>query len=376
MEPLCQIPWSWLEIDLDKRNIRNCCKTKWYKDEDFKLFQHDEIIKRRVDFLNGVKSDDCSHCWKLEELKQPSYRQFTKRNPYLRTDNFDLNTSVPSTLSINLGSLCNMSCSYCSEEYSTVWAAEKKIPIELDLVNHFELKILNWLESILFDDKLKHLILIGGEPTISPSFYKILKLLKFIGPKRSKPLKVTIQTNGMFNVRQRESIIEYSNISNCHFTYRFSIDAVGKRAEFIRNGLDWIFFKNNFEALMLSSAKVTIHPTLSIYSIGGLKDLLDWVDSYNYQWEDFGQNHLEAPYEMSLRSLGKLSKELMSGFPTYKNKKIQEYFIRTLLFVESFKEEPNIEEIFRGIDYHSSRSKIPKEDAISDLLNLLNKYTI
>jgi uncharacterized Fe-S cluster-containing radical SAM superfamily protein len=376
MEPLCHIPWSWLEIDLDKKNIRNCCKTKWYTDDDFKLFQHDEILKRRVDFLNGIKSDDCLHCWKLEELGQPSYRQFTKNSPYLKTDNFNIDTSVPSTLSINLGSLCNIACSYCNEEYSTVWAAEKKIPIKLDLVNHFELKILNWLESIILNNKLKHLILIGGEPTINPSFYKILELLKSIGPNRSNPLKVTIQTNGMFSIRQRNSIIEYSNIPNCHFTYRFSIDAVGARAEFIRNGLDWECFKNNFEALMAGSARVTIHPTLSIYSLGGLKDLLDWVESYDYEWEDFGSNHLEGPHEMSLRSLGNLSQELIPNLPIYKNKKIQEYSVRTTRFIKSFKEEPDIKDIIRGIGYHSSRSKIPKEDAIPDLLNLLDKYSI
>lgn len=375
MQPICHLPWTWLDIDLDKKIIRNCCKTNWIPDPEFKLFNNDAIVKRRIEFLEGKRSNDCTHCWKLEDAGQMSYRQYTKTNPYLQTDTFDLNASVPGTLSISLGSLCNLSCSYCNEDYSTIWAVEKKIPIKLDIVNHFEIQILSWLESILNNDKLKHIVLIGGEPSINPSFYKILELLKTHAPVRTSPLKISVHTNGMFNESQLTQILNSSDIKNCTFTYRFSTDAIGQRSEFIRKGLQWDKFKHNFEALKQSPLKVTVHPTLSIFSLGGLAELLDWINSYgDYDWEDFGLNHVEFPTELSLRSLGVHAKELLPKLPQYKNKTIQKYLVRVLVFVNGFKNAPDFAAVKSSLEYHSSRSDIPKENVVPELIRLLNTH--
>lgn len=375
MEPICHLPWTWLDIDLDKKIIRNCCKTKWIPDPEFKLFNNDAIVKRRTEFLQGQKSADCSHCWKLEDAGQLSYRQYTKSNVYLQTTTFDTDTDVPSSLSISLGSLCNLSCSYCNEDYSTIWAVEKKIPIKLDIVNHFEIQILAWLESILNSDRLKQIVLIGGEPTINPSFYKILELLKKHAPNRNTPLKISVHTNGMFNESQLTQILNCAGIKNCSFTYRFSTDAVGQRSEFIRKGLEWNKFIQNFETLKQSSLKITVHPTLSIFSLGGLVEFLDWINSYgDYDWEDFGLNHVEFPSELSLRALGIHAKELLPKFPQYKNRTIQQYLVRVILFVNGFKNQPDFSSVKSALDYHSSRSNISKENVVPELIKLLNTH--
>jgi MoaA/NifB/PqqE/SkfB family radical SAM enzyme len=379
MKYKCDIPWSWLEINLDNKQIRSCCKTSWIHDQENKLFQHNQLIERRNDFLTNQQPLDCEYCWTLEKENKKSYRFITSGNPYLQTNDYSLDIKFPKTLSLNLGNLCNISCSYCNEEYSSVWASEKRIPIKFDKNLNFENSIFEFIGEGLINEKIQHIILIGGEPTINPNFFKLLEIIKNITTDRKTPLKVTIQTNGMFNDIQLEKIINYHNLKNVFFTYRFSIESIEERAEFIRTGLVWKVFIKNFEELMSVSNKHTnfktaIHPTLNIYALEGLNDFFKWIDSYqNYNWETFGLNFVDDQH-IGLRSLGIHCNELVQPLQIYKNKSITTYALNAKKFIKSFYNVPTKEDLLniqKLYEINSKRSKIDVDVAIPELKNLI-----
>lgn len=378
----CAIPWTWLEVNLANSKIRSCCKTDWISDSNQDLFLHPIILQRRQDFLDGKKPESCNHCWTIEDRGHKSYRQHTKLNQYLQTNNLDLNVNVPKTLSINIGNLCNLACVYCNEEYSTVWSVEKNIPIVDNSHLEFETNFINWLGSIITNDHLQHIILIGGEPTIAPSFYKILELINNLVEVRKIKLKVTIQTNGMFNNNQLLRMINLSKQPNAIFSYRFSIESVGQQAELIRTGLKWNIFQDNFRSMLEHSKSqpnfdVTVHPTINVLCLEGFENFLRWLDSFDKEtWDHFGWNHLEWPSEFSLLTLGRYSRELWDCPINFKNTQLIKYSIQIKKYLESFDAIPSQEQLIHikdSLDLHCSRAKLTP-DVVPKLQNLLDKY--
>jgi organic radical activating enzyme len=379
---LCSIPWTWLEVNLSNSKIRSCCKTDWISDNNQDLFLHPVIIQRRQDFLDGKRPESCNQCWTIEDRGHTSYRQHTKLNQYLQTTDLDLDVDVPKTLSINIGNLCNLACVYCNEEYSTVWSVEKHIPILDNLHLEFENKFINWLGSIVTNDHLQHIILIGGEPTIAPSFYKILELIDNLVKVRKTKLKVTIQTNGMFNKNQLLKMIDLSKQPNAIFSYRFSIESVGQQAELIRTGLKWNVFQDNFKSMLehsksQSNFDVTVHPTVNILCLEGFEDFLRWLDSFDKEsWDHFGWNHLEWPSEFSLLTLGRYSRELWSCPTNFKNIQLIKYSLQIKQYLGSFDTVPSQEQlnhIKKSLDLHCSRAKLTP-NVVPKLQKLLDKY--
>lgn len=380
MNPSCNIPWTWLEIDVLNNKIRNCCKTAWINDDATLLFVHPTLINRREQFLNNERPTDCAHCWKLEDRNQISYRQYTKSNSFLQTTNFNLTSIIPVTLSINFGNLCNLACSYCNEEYSSKWAIEKSIPVKIEKNLDFETNVFQYIDQLIVNDNFRHLILIGGEPTIDPKFYQLLKLLELRSATRKLPLRITVQTNGMYNENHRELLIKISHLKNIIITYRYSIEAVEEQAEFIRTGLDWKKFEDNFKHMVNSSKtnklNVTVHPTINLYCLENFDKFLSWIDQFDCRtWEDFGMNHLEGPPEMSLSTLGMHSKDLWN-IAEYKNQNVKNYSEKIRKFVESFNQLPtnfNLEIIQQGYHKNSKRSGISINDAIPELNTLITR---
>lgn len=377
--PICNIPWTWLEIDLAQNRIRNCCKTNWINDNNLLLFDHPIIIERRSNFLKNIRVSDCNHCWRLEDSGQISYRQYTKQNQYLQTNSFPLLGNVPKTLTINFGNLCNLSCSYCSEEYSSKWAIEKSIPVVIEKNLNLKKSVFDYIKKILLDNNLYHLILIGGEPTINPQFYQLLDYIQENIYKRSTQLKITVQTNGMYSSKDRGSLITICRSKNIKITYRFSIESIGSSAEFSRTGLNWEKFNSNFRFMyentnFNTNLGIAIHPTLNLYCIESFSKFLSWMEDFDLdRLEDFGFNHVEYPIGISLRTLGKYSRLLWNN-SSYNNRKLQIYAQRVKNFLDSFNNVPKTEDLeIIQTEYikTSMRSGIKIEDAIPNLDNLV-----
>ena len=375
----CHMPWTWLEINIANGKIRSCGRTPWVDDQtDF--FNNKFLIERRQEFLQGSRPIDCKSCWILEDNNQLSKRQFSKQISILQTNNFDLYVDFPRMLSINLGNLCNLACVYCSEKDSTIWAVEKNIPIVNHSCTDFETSAMKWIESVIISEELTNIELIGGEVTIMPSLYTILDKIVAL---RTKPLGVVLYSNAMFNDSHFSRIQKYVE-ENKHikFLFRISIESVGESAEFIRTGLKWDKFNNNFKqlhnlSLINENLSITVIPTLNLYCLENLQNFLYWLDSFGqYTWLRFGINHVSGPAPLAISTLGVYCRQLVNVAPIYNNAYINKYAQEINQFINSFNDPPceNYLKIIQdGYIKNGIRSGIEPSSVIPKLIELIGR---
>ncbi len=236
---LCLYRWTQPCIQIDSGATKLCCKTKGenpseteIKNNKSEVILNSEFNKnRRREMLNGIRHKDCEQCWTLEEKGLKSPRQgfrsfmnyFIKNGIYksryeLALKMLDdkealIESHNPFMLEISLGNLCHLSCIYCSEEYSSKWAAEKinagelnpsylrkKISLEKDL----SLDVFwDWINTEAAKT-LKCICFIGGETILNPELFSILEkfYVLFQNPEilSSRKDKIVIQIVTNMNI--------------------------------------------------------------------------------------------------------------------------------------------------------------------------------
>ena len=92
--------------------------------------------------------------------------------------------------------------------------------------------------------------------------------------------------------------ISYLTTQNCikKFTVFTSVDAWGKKAEYIRPGLDFELFKTRYEQLLeIPNVRATVMCTFNILSITSLKELLEWQLKLKRKYNN---SNMAASWEM------------------------------------------------------------------------------
>lgn len=105
--------------------MNSCCAAtatkidlSWLKHNPGQLFNTPELLSERTAMLNNQPVDSCEDtCWSAERRGLPSRRTIMKSEARTHTDVY----SSPKILHINVGSDCNLTCSYCCKQYSTAW---------------------------------------------------------------------------------------------------------------------------------------------------------------------------------------------------------------------------------------------------------------
>lgn len=112
--------------------------------------------RQLIKLINDNKPSPCSGC------------------PYIEKRDWDqINSLVVKHLSLEYHSICNLKCTYCSEEYF----GGKKVQYDLSLL------LKSWTENLVLDG-CDSVVWGGGEPTLDPNFKEILDIvLEKIKPK-------------------------------------------------------------------------------------------------------------------------------------------------------------------------------------------------
>jgi hypothetical protein len=80
--------------------------------------------------LAGVKPAECSYCWNMEAHDKLSDRHYRSGEPWAAKDYSVITKStgdedaIPSYVEVNFNNACNLSCSYCSPQFSSSWQQE------------------------------------------------------------------------------------------------------------------------------------------------------------------------------------------------------------------------------------------------------------
>jgi len=269
----CGAKWYNATIWLGNGTTASCHHPPAHKiplDEVAKSYKaiHNTTYKKAVrkQMMEGVRPKECEYCWKIEDLGDDKvsdrvYKSVIYTDEELKeakeelgyTEDVDLKT-----LEIAFDPNCNFGCSYCNASFSTTWQKDiKKFGAYQNLVsdgagafrhdgrhampygrknegNPYVEAFWKWWEAEL-QYSLRELRVTGGEPSMSPDFWKLMDWWK-----NNPDCKVDFAVNS--NLGQKKQLLD-ALIDASHNIKEFSIytscEAVGLQAEYIRYGLKW-----------------------------------------------------------------------------------------------------------------------------------------
>lgn len=290
MDYYCSAKFTDLQVHVQSRLLYNCCKAypervdlDWLEANPGKLFHTDTMLEDRELMLDNKSCASCHHgCYKYEEQGLPSARE-----NYINEDKITDPHAPIRHLDISLSTDCNLTCMYCSPEWSSSWQrdVEKNGDYFLDGVPVKQND--NWstlwakmkqksrgMESRFFSQILREIKLstgiksvsvLGGEPLLNNQLDQMLDhvhgkeitITTGLGVSDSRLTKVLQKTKGM-DVR-----------------FRVSGESTGRLFELIRHGVTWNDFQNRVKMIEQNGHKIQFISTISNLSILGFADFYD-----------------------------------------------------------------------------------------------------
>jgi MoaA/NifB/PqqE/SkfB family radical SAM enzyme len=266
-----------------QETVKPCCI--WQFDENYKsrhqlehvnlvTWHHNKDIQNAKDLLSkDIWPKNCSFCKEQENQGRTDSMRLNAASSYAAYGTDDI------TLEIRPGSVCNFACQTCwpaassrvNEYYrqAGIKLEKKEYTTSVDIDKKFDFNNFNFLQPIA--NRIKSVVLLGGEP-----FYdkNCLAFLDWWDKNTSADLLVfTNGSNIKFDILQN---------SNKKITLVFSLDAVGKPAEYIRFGTDWVKVFDNFsKSLDLDNVDVRVNITQSVYNYIYLDKLIElFIDNW------------------------------------------------------------------------------------------------
>jgi len=275
------------------------------------VFNTNHKKQMRQMMLEGGRPEECSYCWKVEDAGQTGDRVF-KSMTFPRAAVKELAQIpasadiIPQTLEIAFDRICQFACMYCSPSYSTTWVQDiqKNGPYRnliTDREHHYD----NLHESVKKTDgdhnpyvdafwawwpelsqKLKTLRVTGGEPLLSPHFWRLLEFLE------TAPPTLNLAVNSNLGVKN-ETVVKFAAAirSRPSIEIYTSGEAFGVEAEYVRDGKNWGLWCQNIETLLAEPAvkKLCVSFTLNSLSLFSMTRMLDQV----LQWKNqFGEKRV------------------------------------------------------------------------------------
>lgn len=299
LNTVCDLKWNYPIFNMDRGEFRSCCRTpsntvteEELQTQGINAFSNSARERAsRLNLINGVRDHNCQSCWNLEDqgIKSPRhtperFHWFMQRQgvipkeeeysdesltTYLSSikelDHPALSSKTPYMLEISLGNTCDLKCMYCSHHYSTQWATERIKYGEITQEQYdrefpkaapsFDIKFWEWFNKI-GRFHLHRLGIIGGEPLIMPEFYefvdKLISSVNAVKALRKEKMTFWIVTNLNTPPNYLEKLFNYlpklTEVFNVEILV--SMESVGKKAEYIRNGINWKKFTGNLDKVL------------------------------------------------------------------------------------------------------------------------------
>ena len=309
MEHYCSTKFTDLQVHVQSRLIYNCCKAypervdlEWLEANPGRLFYTDTMLADRKLMLEDKSCASCHYgCYKYEEQGLPSARQQHMNHTKISDPQAPLRD-----LTISLSTDCNMTCMYCSPEWSTSWqkdirknGAHELIGFKLDKDNFSDLwaKIKQksrstdsrffdlLLKEIKLADGLESISILGGEPLLNNRLEEVIDVLG------DKKIKIT---TGLGVSHSRLSNL-LKKIKNKKIQFVVSGETTGKFFELIRYGTKWEDFKERVRMIEDNGHEIQFLSTISNISI---LDFTKFYETYHERHKIQVNTISERPFLM------------------------------------------------------------------------------
>lgn len=298
----CQLKWTWNTIRLYQGTTASCHRVGHTKldSTNFENFHNgQQFIDHRNMMLDGkFPQGGCSYCENIEKAGGVSDRLTHLKIPNLYPAELDIDPMAvhvtPRILEVFLDNICNMSCIYCEESYSSRIQQENLKFGRFKILNHDQHRLNKHPESDVLTEKffdylesnyhqLRKLNVLGGEPFFQPSFDRLLKVVK---NNNNPNLELTIVTNLMVSRKKLETfvldmkeLLIQRKIGRLDITA--SLDCLGVEQEYIRYGIDLKKFKENFEFLVKHKwITLNVNSTITSLSVKTMPDMIRYIKSF------------------------------------------------------------------------------------------------
>lgn len=259
-------------------------------------------IRKRI--LAGEKIDQCQVC-NDQILNLHTYKQYFTETLFPHkieeiiksTDDTGYTTMSPVSYDYRISNLCNFKCRMCGEQLSSSWESEKILHNKIDFrknkwmdpsvrnkINSFQTEVLEEeLQKAVNNETIEEIYWVGGEPLMWERHWTIMNQLVETG--KSKDVVIRYNTNlsriKYKNYNLYDMLPHFKKINICA-----SIDGVGDIGEYIRTGINWNEWINNFKQGMFlidqfGNDAIVFDVTLTTPGLFGLKELFDIVTELN-----------------------------------------------------------------------------------------------
>ena len=319
----CRYAWRHQYIHMSG-SFRLCCITKdnllndkghrfnVNHDSLEKVWRSNRMNEVRRKMMTGEPLQECTRCYEHEARGFKSFRDQEGREEYIALTKPDGSVdSMPSTMELHYGNMCNLKCKMCGQNYSNqigkelleigktdkdflswvykqsgnvnIWTNNLSVEYKWFKNNKTKNKLMKYVS-----DHIQRLTVIGGEPTIIPEFYE---LLDYCYKQNTLKDKTIILTTNLTNVNPKMT----SWLPKLKSWVVFgSIDGLNARQEYIRypSSFNKVVENLNFYTKLLKehgNGKITFSPAIQLLNIDQLDDMIKWF--INFADGDFvGQN--------------------------------------------------------------------------------------
>ncbi|MFP5518967.1 MAG: twitch domain-containing radical SAM protein [Bdellovibrionia bacterium] len=318
---------------------------------------HNTKFKKEVrkQMQEGKRPKECDYCWRIEDMGpqfisdrvfqsvsfSPEEIKKLKEQSYQK----DVN---PTYLEIAFDRICQFACSYCNPSFSTTWVKDIQTHgayknLKTDKREHYTHNhnqndpyfgkdsnpyieaFWKWWPDLKND--LNILRITGGEPLMSPHLWRLLENLEDSAPEK---LKLAINSNLGAKPELIEKLIGASKKIN-HLQIYTSNEAFDNHADYIRDGMKYSYWRENFRRLKNEGNVDKIHVMMTISSLclfsidKFLDDMMELKNEFGantpsltmniVRWPIF-QSPLVAPMEIRMDAANRLEKWLIRNSTT------------------------------------------------------------
>jgi sulfatase maturation enzyme AslB (radical SAM superfamily) len=301
----------------------------------------------RLDMLNNKKNSNCNRCYELESLGHNTLRLRSNDDFVFEKDNLNppridvvqgtdedghVDDIHLTYLDIRFSNICNMRCRTCGPDLSSQWfqdAVDSKFNRTPDEpIKQIRKGNGSFMEQ--FDPyihTIEKIYWAGGEPLIMDEHWYIMNKLVELGrTKRDDPMRIFYNTNfSKLTYKDQDAVKLWKNFDEV--SIGASLDASGKKAEYLRKGTVWKETLANRQRLKeeIPHHDFNISCTVSMFNVLDVCDFYkEMCDTGFIEPKDFGVNIL----------LGK-SNHRATVLPKHMRELAQSKITETLKFVEA-----------------------------------------
>jgi len=316
-ETFCMAPWSHTYVS-PQGERRLCCasreKSSWIKQyidvenddksTEFvpsKLDEHwnSEYMKDiRKSLMAGEEIEQCQVC-NHKLLNLHTYRGYFNHQlfpdkieeAFEKTRDDGYTEMKPISYDYRISNLCNFKCRMCGDQLSSSWEAERRqmknwtpegdpwmTPENRTKLQNFTREVLEKeLWAAVHEERIEEIYWVGGEPLMFQIHWDIMEHLVKTGQSKN----VVVRYNTNLSRVSWKGINLYDLLKHFkHVNISASIDGTGPIVEYVRHGIKWDKWLQNFKdglflKEMYGDAGIVLDVTITSPGLFAMKDLFD-----------------------------------------------------------------------------------------------------